>query len=172
MAEKKIPSKGYLFYYTTDPAHVVDYPTAPAALPTTYPLAGGDLSTWTRVICVSEPSGMGDAEQETTEHRCGDPETAVVEDFPTGFVNLNDAAFMTTWDRDKYDAFRALRDARTKIRYLFVYPLRAGEVQPSRYGQRGYVKAVAQDMTRSPMMMTVTLTPTDDTGVFVKGTDT
>ena len=118
----------------------------------------------------SRPSGIADSEVETVEHRCGDPEAAVVEDFATGFKKLNPFSIMTTYTETgaKFNTINNLKNARTLIAYLFTFPLLAGQTRPARYVQRGYITRCRPvfDDNGAPIMIDLEIKPTLDVGKF------
>jgi hypothetical protein len=176
MADEMLPSSGYLFHYTTTDADFLGAVAAgslpspvPAAVP--YPIPS-DSADWTRIKCISRPSGIANAEVETTEHRCGDPEAAVVEDFATGFKRLNPVGLMTTYtdDGDKFDDLNAIKDNRTLLAFLFTFPLLGGQTRPARFVQRAYLTKcnLIFDDNGAPIMMELEFKPTLDVGKFAK----
>lgn len=173
MADEMLPSSGYLFHYTTT---VTAFLTAaagalPAPIPTDlpYPIAA-DSTDWLRLKCISRPNGVADAEIETTEHRCGDPEAAVIEDFATGFKKLNPFSIMTTYKTTgaQFNTLNGLKENRTLIAYLFTFPLLAGQTRPARFVQRGYITRCRPvfDDNGAPIMIDLEIKPALDTGKF------
>lgn len=168
--EAKIPSRGYTFHLTAQSTHVIDGPNAGLPALPAYPISNSDAN-WDRLYCVSEPTGMGGVEVQTAEFRCGDPEAPIVEDFATGFLKLLPVTIMLTWGRDVYEKLIGYRNDRTKVRYLYQFPLRAGETAPSRLSCRAFVTVVEDrfDQNGAPVMIALTLQKTDDVPIFVKG---
>lgn len=170
---KEIPSKGYLLHYTDNALHTLDGPNAllVTALPT-YPIAA-DHATWTRLRALSEPTGMDTFDVETTPYRNGDPETPIVENFHTGFLNLGDAGIKVAYSREVHNIMRNFASAQTKLRLLFTYPLRPGEDKPTRISFRGKVKSAnaVLDANGAPIMLDIMFSKTDDIPILEVGTD-
>lgn len=128
------PSKGTMVYWADNPTHTA---SPPAALPTSYPVSGGDLTTWTRFDCVMDIGGLDDHEQEVQEHRCLDEDQALVEDFATGFIKAAPVTMKTTYDSHTFVEFRAGKLARKQYRILIVLPLAEDQAtEPDRFAYR------------------------------------
>lgn len=176
MPVEEIPSNGYTLHYTVLAAHVVngpnaDLPGSGATLPS-YPIASNDAD-WLRLKELSDLTGLESAERETVPYTIVDPERTVNEEFPTGRTNLGSFTFRVAYTQEKYTALKALRDNRTKARWLATDPLRPGQATPSRHATRGIVTVAnpMRDAGGGPMMIDVTVTKTDDIPTFHAGAD-
>jgi hypothetical protein len=173
MADEMLPSSGYLLHYTTTDTDFLT-PAAgslPSPVPTDvpYPIPA-DSTDWLRLKCISRPQGIANAEILTEEHRCGDPEAAVVEDFATGYKRLNPVTIMTTYTETgaKFNTLNNLKNNRTLLAFLFTFPLLAGQTRPARFVQRAYLTKVNTvfDDNGAPIMLELEFKPTLDVGKF------
>ena len=163
------PSKGAVFYYTSNALHVA---LTPAALPTVYPLVGGDLSTWTQFVCVQDASGLDKMMVETAEHRCFDPGKPLVEAFPTGYIKADKVSLTVTYDPTFATVMRAAKLARTKLRLLFALALDETQtISPDRYAWKVYCtdSEPVLDSGGKPVDIKLEFELFDDTGVHEQG---
>lgn len=163
------PSKGFTVYYTDDVTHVA---TTPAALPTTFPLAGADLATWTQIHCVQDVTGIDAQTVETTEHRCLDADKPLVEDFSTGFIKADPISITPTYDELLETEFRAGKLARTKYRLLFVFALDEDQTTtPDHFAWKVRCTKTEPmvDAGGKPIDLKLEFVVFDDTGVYVSG---
>ena len=164
------PSSGYLFHYTTtvtsvltaDAGAIAD-PNAGTTIP--YPIPANSTD-WLRIKCISRPTGIADDVIETAEHRCGDPEAAVIENVATGFKRLNAVGLMTTFTDAKMIALNALKEGRTLLAFLFTFPALPGQTKASRFCQRARLTKVTPviDENGAPIMLTLEFQPEIDVG--------
>ena len=167
-AAHEIAMKGFLIHYTTDSTHTVDGPKAGLPSLPSYPIAAND-ATWKGIRAVSEPNGMDTFDVETQQYRNGDPETPIVVNYATGFLMMKPFTFKAAWSKELYAAMKALESGRTKVRYLFTWPLRSDETTPSRSDGRGYITNVMESGS-APAMLDITIEKCDDTPTFTAGT--
>ena len=172
------PSKGSYLYVTDAAGQVAASSTA---LPTTFPLAGADLSDtpysevagdWTQIECIEEIDGIDDIENETTDHRCLDASAPLVEKFPTGYLNASPINVTTTYDSAKETYFRAKRNAGSKVRLLFVLPLAENQTtSPDRWAWKTKVTKCTPmvDASGQPAKLKLEFQLVDDSGLYVAG---
>jgi len=167
-AAHEMPMKGYLLHIATDSTHVIDGPASGLPALPSYPIAAND-AVWKRMRAISEPAGMDEFDVETAQYRNGDPETPIVVNYATGFLQLKPFTFKAAWSRELYAFLKGLESNRTKVRYLFTWPLTRSETTPSRSDSRGYVTNVKETGT-APIMLDVTIEKCDDLPTFTAGT--
>lgn len=164
-----IPSKGTTFHYTFDATHTAE---PEAALPTTYPLAGADLTMWPVFTCVQEVSGIDAIMAETVKHRCLDSNRPLEEDFPTGFFTSEPVAMTVTYAPALEALFRAAKLARTKLRILIVFPLDETQTtSPDRFAYKVRCTKCEPivDSGGNPIDIQFEFVLYDDTGVYTQG---
>lgn len=164
-----IPSQGTLFYWSDETDQVSD---SPAALPTTFPLAGADLDDWTPFECIEEVDGIDDDSVETVEHRCLNSPAGFVEEFPTGFLKAEKLTMTATYDPDEHVEFRAGKSSRKKYRILIAFPLDEDQTTtPERFAYRVYcTKAKPMvDQGGQPIKQEFEFTKFGDIGVHNEG---
>ncbi len=163
------PSKGTQFYYTFDPAHTA---AVPASLPTVYPVAGADLTTWTQIECVQDVGGVDGIKPETVEHRCLDATQVLVEDYPTGFVKADPITLTPTYKPALEAIMRAAKLARTKLRLLMVMALDSTQsTRPDVFAWKCYctMSDPTIDSGGKPVDLKLEFKLYDDTGVYIQG---
>lgn len=169
LSAHEMPMKGFLLHIATDSTHTVAGPKASLPALPSYPIAAND-ATWKRVRAISEPVDIDTFDVETTQYRNGDPETPIVVNYATGFLMLKPFTIKLAWSKEAYTYFKGLEAARTKVRYLFTWPMRDDETTtPSRSDCRAYVTNVRETGT-APIMLEITFEKCDDYPTFTPGT--
>lgn len=168
--------RGTNIYYTTQATHVVAPPTAAAALPTTFPLAAPDLGTdpttdWVAFGCIESATGLGQIRPETTEHRCLNGTSDIVEKLQTGFKTPETLQMTLTFDQAEHDVFNDLVDSRGVVRLLVVLPVRSAHTDPFHFAHRYYVNKADINLNdlSNPIKLELELEVAFDSGVYVLG---
>lgn len=164
-----IPSKGAQFYWTKNVLHTA---TTPAAVPTTFPLAGGDTAIWTEFACIMDVSNLDALTAETVKHRCFNPARPLEEDVPTGYIIAQPITMTSEYDTTLETEFRAGKLARTKYRLMINLPL--SDTQTTRpdvfaWKVRCTMCEPVLDSGGKPIEMKLEFQLYDDTGVFAPG---
>lgn len=164
-----VPSKGTTFYYTTNAGHTAKIPSA---LPTVYPLAGGDLAVWTQLVCVEDVSGVDKFSQEKVEHRCLDITQILVEEFPTGFIKADPIMLTLIYAPALENVMRAANLNRTKFRLLMMMALDDTQTStPDVFAWKCRCTSCEPvfDANGKPVDLKLEFTLYDDTGVYQQG---
>lgn len=144
MAAPYIMPAGTKIYYTNKASQIAPPPATPDALPSTYPLAGGDVGTdpevtWVEFGCVKSATGFAQLSPELTDHRCLASPGGVIEKLPTGFFTPSTVTMKVSFDQAEYTFFDSLVTDRGVVRILVVFPTRSDHTLPFRMAHRYYV---------------------------------
>lgn len=171
MANPYIFPAGTQLYYTTKSTQVSSTIT-PDALPSTYPLSGGDVGTdpdvtWVSFGCVKSISGLAQLVPETTEHRCINGASGLIEKIGTGFFTPTTVTMKLSFDQTEFTVFDGMVEGREVIRMLIVFPVRSDHTLPFRMAFRYYVNgaAINMDSLTEEIALDLTLELAFDSGV-------
>lgn len=167
---------GTQLYYSHAAGHIVAPPTVATALPTSFPLSGGDVgtdpeTTWVPFGCVKSVAGLGQLVPETTEHRCINSTAGLIEKIGTGFFTPTTVNMKLSFDQAEYTFFDGLVEDRDVIRMLIVFPTRSDHTSPFRMAFRYYVNgaSINLDSLTEEIATDLTLELAFDSGEKVLG---